>query len=59
MLKPARAAASIAHRRGPGPAGVYVEALALAPKAGLAATGSRSGQIQVWSTTVGEKFPRP
>jgi len=40
-----------------GPAGGYVEALALAPNAGLAATGSRSGQIQVWSTTVGEKFP--
>jgi WD40 repeat protein len=40
-----------------GPAGGYVEALALAPNAGLAATGSRNGQILVWSTTVGEKVP--
>jgi WD40 repeat protein len=40
-----------------GPAGGYLDALALAPNAGLAATGSRSGQILVWSTTVGEKFP--
>src|SRR5262245_24457800 len=40
-----------------GSAGGYVEALALAPNAGLAATGSRSGQILVWSTAAGEKFP--
>src|SRR5262249_57625528 len=40
-----------------GPTGGYVEALALAPNAGLAATGSRNGQILVWSTTVGENFP--
>ena len=40
-----------------GPTGGYVEALALAPNTGLAATGSRNGQILVWSTTVGEKFP--
>lgn len=38
-----------------GRAGGYLEALALAPDAGLAATGSRSGQILVWSTTAGEK----
>jgi WD40 domain-containing protein len=40
-----------------GPSGGYVEALALAPNAGLAVTGSRSGQILVWSTTAGETFP--
>jgi WD40 repeat protein len=40
-----------------GPAGGYLEALALAPNAGLAATGSRSGQILVWSTTAREKVP--
>jgi WD40 repeat protein len=40
-----------------GSAGGYVEALALAPNAGLAATGSRRGQVVVWSTAVGEKFP--
>lgn len=38
-------------------AGGYLEAVALAPDAGLAATGSRSGQILVWSTTSGEKSP--
>ena len=38
-------------------AGGYLEAVALAPNAGLAATGSRSGQILVWSTTVGDKVP--
>jgi WD40 repeat protein len=32
----------------------YVDALALAPGAGLAATGERGGQIRVWSTTAGE-----
>ena len=40
-----------------GSAGGYLEALALAPNAGLAATGSRSGQILVWSTTASEKVP--
>ena len=40
-----------------GPAGGYVDALALAPDAGLAATGSRSGQIVVWSTAAPEKPP--
>jgi WD40 repeat protein len=40
-----------------GSAGGYVEALALAPNAGLAATGSRTGQILVWSTTAGERVP--
>src|SRR5256885_16291774 len=40
-----------------GPGGGYVEALGLAPNAGLAATGSRSGQILGWGTTVGEKVP--
>jgi WD40 repeat protein len=40
-----------------GPAGGYLEALALAPDAGLAATGSRSGHILVWSTTAGDKIP--
>jgi WD40 repeat protein len=54
---PAPQATRIATIDARGPAGGYVEALALAPNAGLAATGSRSGQIQVWSTTVGEKFP--
>jgi len=38
-------------------AGGYLEAVALAPNAGLAATGSRSGQILVWSTTAGDKVP--
>jgi WD40 repeat protein len=32
----------------------YVHALALAPGAGLAATGERGGQIRVWDTTGGE-----
>ena len=40
-----------------GPARGYVDALALAPNAGRAATGSRSGQILVWDTTVSEKLP--
>jgi WD40 repeat protein len=38
-------------------AGGYLEAVALAPNAGLAATGSRSGHILVWGTTSGEKSP--
>src|SRR5262245_18828932 len=40
-----------------GPAGGYLDALALAPCAGLAATGSRSGQIAVWSTAAADKPP--
>ena len=38
-------------------AGGYLETVALAPNAGLAATGSRSGQILIWSTTAGDKVP--
>src|SRR5262245_23756615 len=35
----------------------YVDALALAPSARFAATGSRSGQIAVWSTAAGGQPP--
>jgi WD40 repeat protein len=37
----------------------YVDALALAPDAGLAATGARGGQIRVWATTAGETTAQP
>jgi WD40 repeat protein len=35
----------------------YVDALALAPDAGLAATGERGGQIRLWAPTAGEPKP--
>jgi WD40 repeat protein len=54
---PAPQATRIATIDAGGPAGGYVEALALAPNAGLAATGSRSGQILVWRTTSAEGSP--